>query len=172
MEFFKILETRFSVRSFKDEHLNKEEIEKILKAGHIAPTGCNNKPQKILVLNTDESIEKLRNCTKSHFGAPTAMLVCYDKTETWTRRYDGATSAPVDAAIVTTHMMLAAHDIGVGACWVMNFNPDEMRKTFKIPNSYEPLALLVMGYPNDDAKPSDFHFKVRPIEENIFYESF
>ena len=126
MDFLKMAEERYSVRKFENKHLEKEVVEKILRAGHIAPTGCNYQPQRILILNTDESIEKLRDCTKCHFNAPTAMLVCYNKEESWQRKYDGALSAPVDAAIVTTHMMLEAHSIGVGTCWVMHFNPFEM----------------------------------------------
>jgi len=172
MEFDKVVSGRYSVRKFKPEHLEKVHIDSILDAAHKAPTGCNYQPQRILVLNTDAAIEKLKKCTKCHFNAPTAMLVCYNKEETWKRPYDGALSAPVDAAIVTTHMTLAAYNLGVGSCWVMHFDPSEMRKTFAIPENIEPLALLVMGYPADDAKPLDMHFKYRPMEETVFYDSF
>lgn len=71
MTFTELAESRYSVRSFTTEHLPDEIIKKILGAGHIAPTGCNNQPQRILVLNSDESIEKLKKCTKCHFDAPT-----------------------------------------------------------------------------------------------------
>ena len=172
MDFLKLAADRYSVRKFKNSHIEQDVIEKILKAGHLAPTGCNFQTQRILVLNTDKSIEKLKQCTKCHFDAPSAMLVCYNKDESWKRPYDEALSAPVDAAIVTTHMMLAAHNIGVGCCWVMHFNPASMRETFNIPENYEPTALLVMGYPSEEAKPLDMHFKSRPMEEVVFYDSF
>ena len=58
MEFEQLITERYSVRSFKQEHLPKDVIDRILNVGHKAPTGCNNQPQRILVLNTDESIEK------------------------------------------------------------------------------------------------------------------
>ena len=172
MDFEKLIEERYSVRSFRPEHLPNDVIGKILKAGHKAPTGCNYQPQRILVLNTDETIEKLKSCTKCHFNAPTAMLVCHNKEESWVRKYDGALSSPVDAAIVTTHMMLAAQNEGVGCCWVMHFDPAAMRESFRIPDHVDPLALLVMGYPAADAKPLDLHFKARPMEETVFYETF
>ncbi len=172
MDFEKLIAERYSVRSFKSEHLPKEIIDKILEAGHKAPTGCNFQPQRILVLNTDESIAKLKNCTKCHFNAPTAMLVCHNKSESWVRKYDGALSSSVDAAIVTTHMMLAAQNNGVGTCWVMHFDPAAMGESFNIPDNVEPVALLVMGYPADDAKPLDMHFAFRPIEETVLYETF
>lgn len=172
MDFEQLINERYSVRNFKPEHLPQEVIDKILAAGHIAPTGCNYQPQRILVLNTDESIAKLQNCTKCHFGAPSAILVCYNKNESWERRYDKALSAPIDAVIVATHMMLAAHNIGVGCCWVMHFDPFAMRKTFNIPENVEPVALLVMGYPSEDAKPLPLHYQSRPISEVIFHNHF
>ncbi|MBR3837986.1 MAG: nitroreductase family protein [Clostridia bacterium] len=172
MDFMKLARSRFSVRKFKDCPLEREVIDKILACGHVAPTGCNKQPQRILVLNSVASIAKLKRCSKCHFDAPTAMLVCYNREETWTRPYDGALSAPVDAGIVTTHMMLMAEELGVGTCWVMHFDPAAMRKEFSIPAHFEPYALLVMGYPHESAVPAPMHEAVRPIEEVVFYDHF
>ena len=80
--------------------------------------------------------------------------------------------APVDAAIVTTHMMLAAHNIGVGSCWVMHFNPLVMQEAFNIPQNYKPVALLVMGYPAEESEPIELHSKFRPMDEVVFYDTF
>ena len=172
MEFDKLIAERFSVRNFKNKHLPQNVIDKILRAGHLAPTGCNFQPQRILVMNTDISTKKLKDCTKCHFDAPCAMLVCYNKEESWIRKYDGALSAPIDASIVATHMMLKAHSVGVGVCWVMHFDPDAMRKTYNIPENIEPVALLVMGYPDDNATPRDMHSQFRPIEDVTVYDTF
>ena len=172
MEFTNLIETRYSVRSFKPGHLSREVLEKILRAGHLAPTGCNYQPQRVLVLNTDESMEKLRACTKCHFGAPTALLVCHNTAESWVRKYDGALSSPVDAVIVATHMMLAAHNEGVGCCWVMHFDPAAIREAFGIPAGVEPAALLVLGWPAENAKPLPLHFQTRPLEETVVYDHF
>lgn len=172
MEFERLIEERYSVRNFKDKHLSEKCISKILDAAHKAPTGCNFQPQRILVINTDKSIENLKKCTKCHFGAPTAMIVCYNEAESWKRPYDGALSAPVDASIVATHMMLAAHNMGVGCCWVMHFDPSAVKEKFNIPENVKPHAILVMGYPSDEAKPHEFHSKFRPLEEVVVYDEF
>ncbi len=172
MDFTTLITERYSVRKFKDKKLEKEAIEKILKAGHIAPTGCNYQPQRILVLESDEALEKLKKCTKCHFNAPNAMLICYNRDECWTRKYDGAQSGGIDASIVTTHMMLAAHNIGVGSCWVMHFDPATMKREFHIPENIEPLALLVMGYPADDSIPMNLHSQYRDINEIVKYNTF
>lgn len=172
MDFLKFASERYSVRQFQNKHLEKDVVDKIISCAHIAPTGCNKQPQRILILNTDESCEKMKKCTKCNFEAPCAILVCYNKDESWVRSYDGALSAPVDASIVTTHMMLMAHSLGVGSCWVMHFDPDAMKREFNIPDNYIPHALLVMGYPHKDSKPIEMHSTFRPIDEVIFYESF
>lgn len=172
MDFEKIITERYSVRKFKSKKLPQNVIDKIIEAGHKAPTGCNYQPQRILVLNTDESILKLKNCTKCHFDAPTAMLICHNREESWVRKYDGALSSSVDAVIVTTYMMLACQNEGVGTCWVMHFDPLAMRENFNIPDNLEPAALLVMGYPADDSKPLDLHNQFRPISEVVFYDKF
>lgn len=170
MNFTEFAESRYSVRKFKDEKLTREVLEKILHAGHIAPTGCNYQPQRIYVLESDSAIEKLKSCTKCHFNAPAAMLVCYNKDECWRRKYDGKSSGVVDASIVNTHMMLAATELGVGCCWVMHFDPAAMVKEFDIPENIVPVALLVMGYPAEDATPLDTHGSYRPMEETVIYK--
>ena len=172
MEFDKVITERYSVRKFRSERLKQSEIDEIIKAGHKAPTGCNNQPQRILVINSSESIEKLKKCTKCHFNAPTAMLICHNKSESWERPYDKALSSPIDAVIVATHMMLKAQDIGVGSCWVMHFNPSMMIETFNIPKDVLPVALLVMGYPAPDSKPLELHSKFKDIDEVVRYDSF
>jgi nitroreductase len=172
MEFEKVIKGRFSVRKFKDTPLPSDVINKILEAGYIAPTGCNFQPQRILVLNTEESLAKLKTCTKCHFDSPCAMLVCYNKDESWQRPYDGALSAPIDASIVTTHLMLQAQNLGVGSCWVMHFNPSAMKEAFNIPENIIPAALLVMGYPHEDSIPNERHTIFRPLEEIVLYNSF
>ncbi len=172
MEFSNLIAERYSVRNFKNKHLTAHQIYDILNAGHLAPTGCNIQPQRILVLNTDQAISKLKLCTKCHFDAPCAMLVCFDKSECWIRKYDGAVSGFADAAIVATHMMLRIHDLGLGSTWVMHFDPFKMRETFNIPDSIEPVALLVMGYPAEDAAPIEMHFKQRPLDEVVVFDSF
>ena len=163
---------RYSVRKFKNEPLSDAELQTILQAGHLAPTGCNKQPQRILLLESAEALQKLDSCTKCRFGAPAAMLICYNKAECWVRPFDGKNCGVSDACIVTTHMMLAAHEIGVGTTWVMYFDPAAMKKAYNIPEGIEPVALLVMGHPADDAEPKHYHTEYRPMDEVLVHESF
>lgn len=79
MDFLQLAENRYSVRKFTKRPVEREIIEKILRAGMLAPTAKNLQPQRILVLTSKESLEKLDRATKCRFGAPAAMLVCYDR---------------------------------------------------------------------------------------------
>ena len=171
-DFLTLASRRYSVRSFQPIHLPQEMIDKLLEAAKLAPTGCNFQPQRILVLNSDAAMDALKPCTKCHFDAPTAMLICYNREECWTRKYDGAQSGIVDASIVATHIILAAADLGIGATWVMHFDLAAMRTTFQIPNNIEPVALLVMGYPAPDSKPLHLHEEYRDMNEIVFYDQF
>jgi len=172
MDFLKLAQERYSVRSFTEKAVTQEDLDKILKAGQAAPTACNLQPQRILVINSEDAIAKLKTCTKCHFNAPTALLVCYNKEVSWKRRYDGADSGAIDASIVTTHMMLEAASVGVGSTWVMVFDPEAMREKFAIPEELEPVALLVMGYPAEDAAPIAMHFESKELSDMVSYNEF
>ncbi len=170
--FLELAAKRYSVRKFLDRPVRQEDIDRILAAGHLAPTACNRQPQRILVINSKEGALKLRKCTECHFGAPAALLVCYDRDDCWQRKYDGIKSGEIDASIVATHMMLQAACLGVGMTWVMYFLPEAFKEEFGIPEHIEPVALLLMGYPAEDARPAPGHSEFKPMSELVFYGGF
>lgn len=170
--FAELSAERYSVRSFETKHVEQEKIEKILAVGNNAPTACNRQPQRILVINTPDALAKLRKCTLSHFDCTLAMLVCYDETECWTREYDGAKSGEVDASIITTHLMLAAWELGIGSTWVMHFIPEAICEEFNLPPHFRPVSLLVMGYPSQTAMPSPHHSVKKESSETVFFNTF
>lgn len=167
MDFLELAENRFSVRAFSDRKVERDVIDRILRAGQVAPTACNLQPQRIFVIESEEALMKLRKCTMSHFHAPLAFLVCYDRNECWKREYDGKPSGDIDASIVCTHMMLEAANLGVGSTWVMHYIPEAVRVEFELPDELESTALLVMGYPKEGTAPSPLHSKVKPLTDTV-----
>ena len=170
--FLDLASARYSVRKFSDKPIAKETLDLILEAGRVSPTACNFQPQRILVLESDEARAKVKECTASHFDAPLTLLVCYDKSVSWKRKYDGEDGGPVDASIVTTQMMLQAFDLGVGSTWVGSFDPQRVRKMFNLPEHYVPMALLPLGYHAVDATPGAGHASRLPLEKTVFYNEF
>jgi len=155
--FINLAQARYSVRKYKPQPVEPEKLAQVLEAGRTAPTACNNQPQRIKVITDPVDLAKVDKCTPCRFGAPAVLLVCYAKTVCWRREFDGATSGDVDASIVATHMMLAAHDLGLGTCWVMYFDPAKIVELFSLSENIVPVAMLPIGYPAEDAVPAKAH---------------
>ncbi len=167
MEFLQLVKERYSVRKFSQEPVAAEAVMKILEAGRHAPTAHNNQPQRILALQSEEALEKIRRCTQCHYQAPLAFVICADLEESWKREFDGVDSAWVDASIVTDHMMLEAASLGVGSTWVMFFQADAVREEFELEDQLLPVAILVMGYPASDSLPSIRHESRKALTETV-----
>lgn len=171
MNLSKLLQERYSVRKYKDLPIEPAMLEAVLQAGRLAPTAHNNQPQRIILVSQKENLAKLSEITSFVFGAPVCMIVCADKQSAWVNAFDNRSSAETDAAIVTTQMMLQAHALGLGTCWVCYFDRDAVRKAFNIPDAWEIECLLPMGYPADDAQPGPRHTQRLPLQKTVFEES-
>jgi len=163
--FLQLAKDRYSVRSFKPTPIEQEKMAHILEAGRVAPTARNSQPHRIMVITDPEALAKTDDCTPCRFGAPVMLLICYDKNVTFKRPFDGACSGEVDASIVTTHLMMAAQELGLGTCWVMYFDPAKAIEHFALPEHIVPVAFLPVGYPADDAAPSPKHADRMPLED-------
>ena len=172
MDFLELAKNRYSCRYFSDKEIEQKKIDKILEAARLAPTGRNSQSQKILVLTDKEQLEKLSGCTQYGWGAPLVLIICYDKNESWKRSCDGADGGIIDMSIITTHMMLEVTDLGLGSTWVGAFDPEKAKEIYNIPDNYEAVAILPIGYPSPEAHPSRLHNDRKPIEEIAFYNKF
>lgn len=168
MEFLKLAKDRYSVRKFCDKKIEKEKLDLILEVGRVAPTAVNYQPQRIFVLDTEEALSKLKACTTYHFHAPLALLICYDKTVSWKRSYDGKDMGEVDVSIVATHMMLEVTNLGLGSTWVGHFDPQKIEDVFELPENIIPVALLPIGYPDETSIPHPNHNKRFDIGVTVF----
>ena len=168
MDFLELSKNRYSVLHYENKPIPDEQIKKIVEAGISAPTACNFQPQKIKLISSDSDKEKLNRVVPSKYYVPAAFLVCYDKSKCWTRKFDGKTSGEIDAAIVTTHMMMEATSLGLGSIWVMYWNPDTMKTEFEIPVKYEPVSLLIVGYADKSIEPHKEHSIRKSIDEVLF----
>ncbi len=172
MEFLELVQKRYSCREFSAKEVEKEKIEKVLETGRLAPTACNFQPQKILVVTDHEKREKLKECTRFTFDAPVILVVCYNKEESWKRKYDGQDEGIVDCSIVSTHMMLQIQELGMGSTWVGSFDPMKAREILKIPENLEIVNLLPFGYPAENNVPSQMHEKRKVMSEIAFWNEF
>ena len=148
--------------------IKDEDLQLILEAGRLAPTACNYQPQKIYVAKSEEARKKLASVCRCTFNAPLILVVCYDRTRDWKNKLQaGLESGETDAAIVCTHMMLQAADLGIGTCWVGYFSPKTVAEILELPENITVSALLPMGYPAEDAAPLPLHTQFRDMEDMV-----
>ena len=168
MTFQELARARYSVRSFQGAPIKDEELNLILEAGRVAPTACNNQPQKIFVAKSEESRKKLASVCRCTFDAPVILVVCYDRSRDWKNKLQpGYESGETDAAIVCTHMMLQAFELGIGSCWVGYFNANDVAGALNLPENLTVSALLPIGYPAENAKPAPMHTQYRDLSHTV-----
>ena len=88
MDFLTLAKKRYSVRAYTKQKVEKEKLDAILEAAHVAPTGGNCQPQHLIVVQSDEGLSKIGKATNI-YGAPLAIIVCSDTNKVWTRPFDG-----------------------------------------------------------------------------------
>lgn len=161
MGFLEVARARYSVRAYEKRAVEQEKVDAVLEAGRLAPSACNRHPSRVIVATSEADLEKMArsapNFAKdgSVFGAPLVLLVCVRPADAWRRSYDGMVSADIDATIVCDQMMMAAHDAGLGTCWVCHFDPDVVRREFDLPEEVVPVNMLTVGYAADEPRPAD-----------------
>ena len=150
MDYFTLIESRYSVRAYDPRPVEDETLQRILRAAQMAPTAANRQPFRLAVLHTHGREKELRKLYfREWFArAPLVIGICTVRAEAWIRS-DGKNYADVDAALAMDHLVLAATALGLGTCWVAAFDPAVARSILKLPEGMEPLAFTPLGYPAD-----------------------
>ncbi|MBR4223345.1 MAG: nitroreductase family protein [Oscillospiraceae bacterium] len=169
MELKKVIRGRYSCKKYSDRAVGEKELQAILEAGRLAPTAKNLQEQHIYVLRSPEALAKVDKVTPCRYGAPVVLVVAFDKENVYTYPGGKRTSGVEDAAIVATHMILAAADEGVDSCWLNNFDPDVLAKDLGLPENEEILMLMDLGYAAEGAGPLPNHTNRKPLEETVSY---
>lgn len=169
MDFFEAVKKRYSCKKFDGRAVEKDRLEAILTAGRLAPTAKNLQEQHVYVVQSERGLAKLDQATPCRYGAATVLVVAYDRNNVFTYPGGKRDSGAEDAAIVATHMMLAAAAVGVDSCWINFFDPDVMAKTLGLPETEEVLMLLDLGYAAEGAGPLPTHEQRKDLSETVSY---
>lgn len=156
------IRTRRSVRKFKDTPVPDELIDKVIEAGTYAASGKSMQPWKVVVVGNETDRELFRKSNalimgKSEdadpfYGAPAMLLIL------------GERSNPnyiYDCSLMMGNMMLAAHVLGLGSCWINRAREEfetpewkEWLQTKGIEGDYAGVAHLILGYPEGTPHPA------------------
>ena len=153
--------TRTSVRKFKQKPVEDAKIEALLRAGMASPTSGNMQPWHFVVLKDKKDIEQYAASNKYHAEdikkTPLFIFVCADTTrmaqgqsrELWVQ----------DLSAVSENILLAAHAMGLGACWTTIYPIQKkvqgISRTLKLPGNLIPLNGIIIGYPDEAENPKD-----------------
>ncbi len=166
--FLDLAKERYSVRQYKDQEVENGKIEKILEAAKAAPTACNYQPEKIFVIKSAEKRAELAKICPCTFKAPLVFVIGYDLGISAKGLVEEDFDfGNLDSAIVCTHMMLEAWDLGLGSCWVGYFKEKEVKEVLNLGDNIKVRAILPVGYAADNAAPSALHNKSRELEEIV-----
>ncbi len=167
MALIDVIDKRYSVRGYKDQPVEDEKLEQILKAAQLAPTGVNKQAFKVYVIDTKKNADKLKEIYPSDWilEAPIVLAVVSKKNDAWTRPWDGKNIDEIDATIIMDHMILEATDLGLGTCYIAAFHERPLIDLLQLDEELHPVLLTPLGYP--DADPRDTPRK--SIDELVEY---
>lgn len=169
MEFTDVVKNRYACKKYDGTQISAVQLDAILEAGRLAPTAKNLQGQRIYVVQSAEGLAKIDALTPCRYGAPTVLVVAYDKDSVFVFPGGKANSGEEDASIVATHMMLAATNAGVDSCWLNFFDPEAVAKTLNLPENEQVLMLLDLGHAAPDAGPLPNHTARKPLAETVKY---
>ena len=164
-----LMETRRSVRSFKPDMIPSDVIDQIIKAGTYAATGMNRQSPIIIAVTNKEMRDRLSRMNAKimgsdkdpFYGAPVVLIVLAKK-EAPTHVYDGS--------LVMGNLMLAAHALDIGSCWIHRAKEEfeseegkELLRSLGIEGDYEGIGHCILGYADGDAP------KAAPRKDSYVY---
>ncbi|MBB5336076.1 nitroreductase family protein [Pectinatus brassicae] len=159
--------TRTSVRTYKEEKIEKDKLTLLLKAAMAAPSAGNQQPWEFCVVTNVHLLEKLSQsspyagCVKN---APAAIIACYNK-----NRLNMPECADIDMSAAVENILLAAEAIELGAVWLgiapLRERMDKVNKILSLPKELETFAIIPIGYPQNK-QPQQNRFD----EKRIYYK--
>ena len=151
MEFYDVIKTRRSIRSYKDTPIPEDAMSRVLEATRIAPSGHNRQFWKFYIVEDPEVKRKVaEGCDGQMWIADTpAVIVAVGYNVPFSRGgYMGDMTFMMDVTIAFTHLVLAARAEGLGTCWIGAFSNDSVKEAMGLPAHENVVAVTPIGYPD------------------------
>lgn len=165
MDAIEAILTRKVQRNFADRPVEPDKLHQIVEAGRHAMSARNMQPWQFIVVRDRERLKQIGAlCSTGRFvaDAPSAAVILKDLGNTrW---------ADVDCAQAVQNMATAAWALGLGTCWVGNFDPEKLGQMLAIPSGWAIFTILPFGYPDPKNPPQARPLKKR--SEMVHYERY
>ncbi|MCS7059593.1 MAG: nitroreductase family protein [Anaerolineae bacterium] len=170
MDFFDVVQSRRSIRSFLDKPVEADKLHQLLEAVNRAPSAGNLQAYEIFVACDAQRRAALAHASLGQSyvaSAPVALVFCAHPQRSATRYGErGARLYAVqDATIACTYAMLAATALGMASVWIGAFSDQQVWQAIGSPEGLEPVAILSVGYAAEQREPS----RRRPLNTIVHY---
>lgn len=154
MDLYDAIGQRRSVRHYEDRPIEEAKLLRVLEAARLAPSARNIQEWRFIVVRDAETRRRLSEAAKGQaFVAEAPVVIAACGTVTDYVMTCGQAAYPIDLAIGTDHLCLAAAAEGLGTCWVGAFYEQQARIVLGVPETVRIVALLAMGYPAEKPDP-------------------
>ena len=175
MHFMEVVANRFSCKKYDGSRpVEPEKLRAVLEAGRLAPTAKNLQEQHVYVVQSPEELAKIDSVTPCRYGAPTCLVVTYDKNHVFTYPGGQRDSGVEDAAIVATHMLLASANAGLDSCWVNFFDPEKVKEALALKHiqsnqssTRQPMKSIFYSFEREvffQREEAVFHYRRSPVK--------
>ena len=154
MNILEIIKTRRSVRDFTDQKIPERMIYVLGEALRWAPSAGNLQSRKFYFVSNQAIRNDLAQAGLRHdfvsfiARAPLVVVACADHNSASRYGERGTHLYCIqDTAASVQNLLLAAHDLGLGTCWVGAFHEDKVRKILGLPDNLRPVVIVPVGYP-------------------------
>lgn len=150
MEFYEVINNRYSSREYLDRSVENEKIGRIFDAVRKAPTARNKQQWKFYLVHDSARKQRLQSVSKNQAFVGSAPIVIVGVgTETDYVMGSGYSAFVIDLSIAMEHIALAATNEGLATCWIGSFNRKAVKEILNLPDGEEPVQLMALGYPAD-----------------------
>jgi nitroreductase len=168
LDIYSAIDTRKSVRAFKDTGVPDDVMTRLLEAARMAPSASNRQEWRFVVVRDSGARERLITAARGQrfVGQAPVVLVCCAETDEH-KMPCGQLAYPIDVAIAVDHIALCAAAEGLGTCWIGAFDEGDVKDILGIPPEIRVVVLLPLGYPQD---PTRVEKSRRSLEEIARYD--
>jgi nitroreductase len=165
MSLIDTINSRRSIRHYKNKDISRDTLNIILEAGRQAPSAANRQPLRFIVLKDFEIKNKLSKGLFNRFIKDSAITIvgCAHTSDFITGKW-----SIIDTTIALQNMVITAWAIGVGSCWIGDFKEEKVKKLLEIPKGWKVVALISFGYSAEHPKQR----KKKPIKNLVSFNKF
>lgn len=164
--FYELILSRRSIRQFKSEPISLDILRQLVNAARLAPSAANLQPLEFVVADEEEIRKKIFPCLRwaayivpegnpKPGHEPMAYIIVLVNTTIRDKVFE------YDVGAAMENMILAAWERGIGTCWLLSVEREEIREILRIPIDFRIDSVLALGYPHEEPVAEEMRDSVK-----------